>query len=102
MEIREELNSENQYRFDRQRARKHELVDEQMVELGARRLQLQDIPINQPDPVPRRSWVKAKSHGRADARGLTANELAERRQRQEARQQAEELFIVHRNARDMM
>ena len=63
IEIREELDSENQHRFDRQRARKHELVDQQMVELGARRLQLQSVPINQPDPVPRRSWVKAKSHG---------------------------------------
>ena len=38
LEIREELDSENQHRFDRQRARKHELVDKQTVELGARRL----------------------------------------------------------------
>jgi hypothetical protein len=90
LQLREELDSENRHRFDRQRARKHELVDEQMVELGARRLQLQGIPVNQPDPVPKRSWAKAKSHGRADARSLTANELAERRQRQDAREQAEQ------------
>ena len=60
-----------------------------MVQLGERRLQLQGIPISQPDPVPKRTWTKAKSHGKADARGLTANELGQRRQRQEARQQAE-------------
>ena len=69
-------------------------MDEQMIQLGERRLQLQGIPINQPDPVPKRSWSKAKSHGRADARGLTANELGQRRQRQEARQQAEENRIT--------
>ena len=62
-----------------------------MVELGSRRLQLQSLPVGQPDPVPKRSWTKAKTHGRANARALTANELAERRQRQEARVQGQDL-----------
>ena len=90
LELRGAMTSENQHRFDRQRARKQELLDQQMVELGSRRLQIQQLPVYNPDPVPKRSWVKQKSHGRADARGLTANELGQRRQRQEARQQAEE------------
>jgi len=45
-----------------------------MVDLGERRLQLQPLLINNLDPMPKRSWVKAKTHGRADARSLTANE----------------------------
>ena len=64
-----------------------------MIELGSRRLQLQSLPVGQPDPVPKRSWSKAKTHGRAGARVLTANELAERRQRQEVRQQANQARI---------
>jgi hypothetical protein len=54
----------------RQRARRQELVDEQMVEIGARHLLRQAIPIEQPDPVAKRHRVRAKAHGRADARGL--------------------------------
>jgi len=87
------MDSENRHRFDRQRARKQELLDEQMIELGERRLQLQGIPVNNPDPVPKRSWVKGKTHGRANTRGLTANELGQRRQRQQGRQQAQEARI---------
>ena len=87
------MDSENRHRFDRQRERRQELLDGQLIEMGARRLQFQSIPVNNPDPVPRRTWTKAKSHGRADARGLTANELGERRQRQDARQQQEEEAI---------
>src|SRR5882757_9824233 len=64
-----------------------------MIELGERRLQLQGIPVNNPDPVPKRSWVKGKTHGRANTRGLTANELGQRRQRQQGRQQAQEARI---------
>ena len=75
LELREELNPENRHYFDRQRARRQELVDEQMVKIGARHLLRQAVPIQQPGPVARRTWVKAKTHGRADARGLTGNEL---------------------------
>ena len=90
LELREELDRENLHQFDRQRERQHNQVDEDMIELGERRLQLQSIPINQPDPVLRRSWVKKKTHGKANTRSLTANELGERRQRQKAREQAEQ------------
>ena len=66
------------------------------MELGESRLRLQQgrtLPINNPDPVYRRPFVQARSHGRADARGLTANEMGKRRQRQETRQQAEQVRI---------
>ena len=36
------------------------------------------MPISNPDPAPKRRVVQRKSHGKADARGLTGAELAER------------------------
>src|SRR5258705_2640901 len=85
--LREELNPENRHRFDRQRERKQDLLDQQMECLGARRLELQQMPIGAPDPVPKRTWTKAKTHGRAYARGITGNEIAERQQERQERQQ---------------
>lgn len=90
LELRERLDSERQYQLDRRRVRRQEVVDKEMVELTVRQLQRQTIPITQPDPVPKRTWVKAKAHGRADARGLTTKELVRRRQRQQARREADE------------
>jgi hypothetical protein len=87
------MDAENRHRFDEQRARRQEQLYAEIQEMGSRRLQLQSLPINQPDPVPKRLWTKVKVHGRADARALTANELAERRQRQEAREEAQLLRI---------
>src|SRR5947208_10878045 len=40
---------------------------------------MQKLPIGNPDPIPKRKYiVQAKTHGRADARGLTGSELADR------------------------
>ena len=40
---------------------------------------MQELPISNPNPVPKRKYVvQAKTHGRADARGLTGPELADR------------------------
>ena len=36
------------------------------------------MPIGNPDPAPKRRVIQRKSHGKADARGLTGAELAER------------------------
>lgn len=95
MEIREEMDAENRHRFDRQRERGQERLNQEMATLGARRLQLQALPINNPNPVPQRTWARA--YKRANARGLTANELGERRQRQEGRQVAEYTRITQAN-----
>ena len=81
------MSVENRHRFDRQIKRRQQELDEDLILLGERRLQLQSLLISQPDPVPRRQWAK-KAHNKADARLPTANELGERRQRQENRQQA--------------
>jgi hypothetical protein len=52
---------------------------ERTTEIGTRHLAMQELPIGNPDPVPKRQWIiQKKSHGRADARGLTGAELADR------------------------
>ena len=40
--------------------------------------QLAELPLLQPDPVRKREWIKKKTHGKADARGLTGAEIAGR------------------------
>ena len=39
---------------------------------------MQKLPIGNPDPVPKRKYIQKKTHGRANARGLTGSELADR------------------------
>jgi hypothetical protein len=102
LELREGLNIENRHQFDRQRARRQEMVDEQMLEIGAAHLRRQAIPIEPPDAVSKRSWIKANTHGRADARGLTGNELGQRRQRREAREEAHKTRIAEQDFRQQL
>jgi hypothetical protein len=45
---------------------------------SACRLEMQQLPIGRPDPAPKRLIIQRKSHGKADARGLTGPEIAER------------------------
>jgi hypothetical protein len=40
--------------------------------------QLQALPISNPDPIPKRHYTKKKTHGKADARGVTTAEVANR------------------------
>ena len=95
MDLRQEMTPKQKQGFDRQRARRQELLDRQTLELAESRVNLQrdGIPINNPDPVQRGTFIQARTHRRATARGFTGNELAARRQRQEARQQAENIRI---------
>ena len=97
MEMVEHMNAENRHRFSIQRERGQERLNEEMVTLGARRLQLQALPINNPDPVPRHQWARARAHERSGTRLPTANELRERQQRQEARQVAEQTRVSQTN-----
>ena len=73
--IRDKLHDEEQARFDRQLEANHE----QLAEIGRRHLAMQKPPICNPEPVPKRKYiVQMKTHGRADIRGLTGSELADR------------------------
>lgn len=49
-----------------------------MKEAGQQHRQLAGLPIGQPDPIPKKTWRKRDTHGKADARALTAAEVAER------------------------
>jgi hypothetical protein len=72
--IRNQLYPEEQDRFDRQ----PETQNVQLVEIAQRHLTLQTLPIGNPDLIPKRQFIQKKTHGRADARGLTEPELADR------------------------
>ena len=69
-----QIKLEERARFERQIERSNE----QLLEIGQRHLQLQALPIGNPDPLPKRRVVQRKSHGRVDARGLTGVELTNR------------------------
>jgi hypothetical protein len=84
-QLRDTLNDDERIRFDRQHSRLMEKAEEEVIVLGERRRQLQDIPINDPDALPKRTWKKPKEHGKANERALTANELAASTERQQTR-----------------
>ena len=73
-EISEQLQPEEKARFRRQREAEHL----KLLAAGRRHLELQALPIGNPDPIPQRSFRKKKTHGKADARALTGTEIAER------------------------
>jgi hypothetical protein len=50
-----------------------------ILEIGRQALALQAIPIGNPDPAPKRQYQKKKTHGKADARGLTGAEIAQKK-----------------------
>ena len=73
MEARARLGEEDQLRWDGQ------FIEELSKQTAAakRREELAQIPIGIPDAVPKKTWRKKTAHGKANARGLTAGELAE-------------------------
>jgi hypothetical protein len=73
-EQRELLPTEERSRFDDQIL----AASEHLKTAGIRHQQLASVPISQPDPVPKKTWRKKDVHGRANARALTAAEVAER------------------------
>jgi hypothetical protein len=50
----------------------------ELEKIGRRHLEMQAVSISRPDPQPRRQILQRKSHGKADARGLTGAEIAAR------------------------
>ena len=70
--LREQMEPEEKTRFDRQVEAEHQ----KLIAIGYKHLQLQAFPIGLPDAVPMRQFRKKKTHGLADARGLTGTEIA--------------------------
>ena len=68
------LASEGKTRFE------HQVLQSriELEEIGRRHLEMQAVPISRPDPQPRRQILQQKSHGKADAQGLTGAEIAAR------------------------
>ena len=72
--MRRQMGQEEGARFDAQmQAQQLKLLD-----IGRQLLTLQAIPIGNPDPAPKRQYQKRKTHGKADARGLTGAEIAQK------------------------
>jgi hypothetical protein len=49
-----------------------------MLQAAQRNEALAQLPIGMPDTIPKRAWRKKKTHGLADAAGLTSAEIARR------------------------
>ena len=82
LEQRERLAAEERSRYDDQIL----AAGERLKTAGIRHQELAALPIDQPDPIPRRTWRKKTSHGKANSRALTAAEVAEKDLRAQERQ----------------
>src|SRR5277367_3808451 len=74
MAVRERLGPEEQARFDFHYLRANAAAKE----LAERHEELSLIPIGQPDAIPKKIWRKKKTHGKANAPGLTAAQSSDR------------------------
>jgi hypothetical protein len=66
------MEPEERARFDRQVEAQHQ----KLIAIGEEHLELQALPISLPDAVPQPQFRKKKTHGLADARGLSGTEIA--------------------------
>ena len=78
-QIRRELDPEERHRFDAQITQAHKNTLNNLVNIGRRNLELQLLPLGQPDPVSRHRIIPKKTHGKAGVRGLTTVEIARRK-----------------------
>lgn len=74
MELRDQMGIEEKARFSAQ----IEAITRPLIGIGERHLELQKLPIGNPDPIPKRQFHKKKTRGKADARALTGPELAQK------------------------
>ncbi|KIX09359.1 uncharacterized protein Z518_00438 [Rhinocladiella mackenziei CBS 650.93] len=96
LKLRETLPTDEKNRFTRQ----IQGMLENLQEIGSRQAALAALPIDQPDPIPKRSY-KRKRPQAEESRGLTALEMATQAQRQQdrhERQQARDASIVQERA----
>jgi len=71
MDLREQMEPDEKARFDRQ----IEAEQQKLLAIGRTHLELQALPIGNPDPVSKPQFRKKKAHGVADARGLRGAEI---------------------------
>ncbi|KAL9615626.1 MAG: hypothetical protein Q9160_009364, partial [Pyrenula sp. 1 TL-2023] len=85
--LRAKLNSEGQQRFDAQ----YSGLFANLQSLAENAFQEQQMSVRNPDPIPKKAWVKNKTHGKADAHTLTGAELNDRilKAREQAQKRAQ-------------
>jgi hypothetical protein len=71
MNLREQMEPEEKARFDHQ----IEAEQQKLPAIGHTHLELQALPIGNPDPVPKPQFRKKKTHNVTDARGLSGAEI---------------------------
>jgi hypothetical protein len=71
-ELREQMEPEEKARFDRQ----VEAEQQKLISIAQDHIELEALPIGNPDAVPKPQFRKKKTHGLANARGLTGAEVA--------------------------
>jgi hypothetical protein len=72
MNLRDQMEPEEKARFDVQVEGEHQ----KLITIGQQHLELQALPISNPDSNPQYQFRKKKTHGLADARGLSGAEIA--------------------------
>jgi hypothetical protein len=72
--ILDKLNSKEAARFEQQIL----IINDAFIKLGRRRIKIQLLPLGKPDSALKRRYIKKKTYGKADARGLTGAELTDR------------------------
>jgi hypothetical protein len=95
--LRQQLATEERHRFDVQLEVGERQINDIMtnlVRVGQQHRELQELPIGLPDPNPRSTFYKRSVHGRANQRGLIANEILDRRERQERQQVGDNLQLI--------
>jgi hypothetical protein len=74
LEFRDTLQAEERSRLDARILHTHEAL----LAAAQEAREISELPLLPPDAVRKREWVKKKTHGKADARGLTGAEIAGR------------------------
>jgi hypothetical protein len=90
------LHPEEASRFERQIIQSNN----NLLGYGHRLAALQHLPIDVPDPVPKRRIIQRKEHGKAQARGLTSAELAQRELAAKERQERTQARATAAQAKD--
>jgi hypothetical protein len=74
LEFRGTLPAEERSRLEARILQLHEALLAEAQEAA----EVAELPLLPPDAIKKREWVKKKTHGKADARGLTGAEIAGR------------------------
>jgi hypothetical protein len=84
LEFRDTLPAEERSRLEARILQSHEALLAEAQDAA----QLARVPLLLPEAIKKREWIKKKTHGKADARGLTGAEIAGRELKAQERRAA--------------